>query len=153
MRTFYLIAAAALMIGLAGCVDSNSPKLEAGAVKAAQTWLALIDSEGYEAGWDAAATFFQEAVPKEQWVQTLTGLRKPLGSVISRKLKSATYHTSLKGAPEGQYFVIRFTSEFVNKAKIYETVTQMKEKDGLWRVAGYHLKPGSSHWLQDLMDK
>ena len=153
MRTVLLLSLAAILGIFGGCADRSSPEAEAAAVKASKAWLTLIDAQAYEAGWDAAAAFFQGAVTKAQWVQTLTATRKPLGAKISRKLKAATFHTSLEGAPDGQYVVVRFTTEFANKPKVYETVTQMKGQDGYWRVAGYHLKPGSSHWLQELMDK
>lgn len=153
MRIAFISALAAVVLSFGGCVASTSTEAEAAALKAAKSWLALIDAEAYEASWDASATYFHGAVTKDHWVQTLTASRKPLGANISRKVKSSSYHTSLEGAPQGQYVVIRFISEFANRRKVYETVTQMKDKDGAWRVAGYDLKTGSSNWLQDLMDR
>ena len=46
--------------------------------------------------------------------------RAPLGKVASRKLKTATYKTSLRGAPEGKYVVIRFNSSFENEKEVIE---------------------------------
>jgi Protein of unknown function (DUF4019) len=73
-------------------------------------------------------------------VQSLQAVRKPLGGVISRKAKSATYKTSLPGAPDGQYVVIQFKTSFEHKKSAIETVTPMVDKDGKWRIAGYFIK-------------
>ena len=54
---------------------------------------------------------------------------------MSKKL-----HTSLPGAPDGQYVVIQFKSSFTNKKTTIETVTPMLDKDGKWRVSGYYIK-------------
>jgi len=47
--------------------------------------------------------------------------------------------TSLPGAPDGQYVVLRFETSFDNKAKAIETVTPMLD-DGTWRVSGYYVQ-------------
>jgi hypothetical protein len=60
--------------------------------------------------------------------------------VISRKLKTKVYKTSLPGAPDGQYVVIQFETSFQNKKSAIETVTPMFEKDGRWKVSGYYIK-------------
>ncbi len=69
----------------------------------------------------------------------MRGVREPLGKVITRTLKSAEHRTSLPGAPDGDYVVIRFETAFENKQAAIETVTPMLEKDGSWRVAGYYI--------------
>jgi hypothetical protein len=66
--------------------------------------------------------------------------RKPLGALVSRKLKSAQYATSLPGAPDGQYVVIQYDTVFQNKSAAVETVTPMLDKDGHWRVSGYYIR-------------
>jgi len=55
----------------------------------------------YNESWDAASSLLQNAVDKEQFAQTLAGVRKPLGKLLSRDLKSARYSTSLPGASNG----------------------------------------------------
>lgn len=113
---------------------------ESKAVQATKTWLALVDAGAYGQSWEEAAAYFKDAVKKTQWNQSATGVRKPLGAVVSRSLKSATYVTSLPGAPDGKYVVIQFSSSFKNKATATETVTPMLDKDGQWRVSGYYIK-------------
>lgn len=58
----------------------------------------------------------------------------------ARKVKSATFTRTLPGAPDGEYVVIQFESQFENKAAAIETVTPMRDKDGAWRVSGYYIR-------------
>jgi len=110
------------------------------AVTAAEGWLALVDAGKYGESWKAASGFFKIAVPQGQWEQSLKAVRSPLGKLVSRKLLSKTYMTSLPGAPDGEYLVIQFETSFQNKKSAIETITPMKEKDGKWRVSGYYIK-------------
>ncbi len=66
--------------------------------------------------------------------------RKPPGKLISRKVQTKIYETSLSGAPEGEYVVIQFETSFEKKKTAIETVTPMMDKDGNWRVPGYYIK-------------
>ena len=113
---------------------------ETEAVTAAEGWLALVDAGKYGESWKAASGFFKIAVPQGQWEQSLKAVRSPLGKLVSRKLLSKTYMTSLPGAPDGEYLVIQFETSFQNKKSAVETITPMKEKDGKWRVSGYYIK-------------
>jgi hypothetical protein len=45
----------------------------------------------------------------------------------------------LPGAPEGEYVVIQYETQFEHKAGAIETVTPLREKDGSWRVSGYFI--------------
>jgi hypothetical protein len=69
----------------------------------------------------------------------MAGVRKPLGAVVSRQVKSKTYTTSLPGAPDGEYVVIKYDTSFENKRASVETVTPMRDSDGTWRVSGYYI--------------
>lgn len=118
----------------------DTKEKEAAAAAAAEKWLALVDEGKYTESWDEAAGFFKGAVTKEQWQQSLAGVRKPLGKTLERKLSSSQYATQLPGAPDGQYVVIQFNASFENKKSAVETVTPMMDEDGLWRVSGYFIK-------------
>jgi hypothetical protein len=119
--------------------DDHSKK-EAKAVKAANSWLAIVDAGNYAESWAEAAAYFKSALTKTQWRQSLNVVRKPLGKLVSRRIESKTYHTSLPGAPDGEYVVIQYKSSFKNKKSAVETVTPMRDKDGKWRVSGYYIK-------------
>ncbi|MFB3814513.1 MAG: DUF4019 domain-containing protein [Terriglobales bacterium] len=113
---------------------------ETAAADSAKHWLALVDAGKYAASWDEAAPHFKSAVSKEQWTKALQATRAPLGNVASRQQISATYTTSLPGAPDGEYVVIQFKSSFEHKKSAVETVTPMLDKNGQWRVSGYFIK-------------
>jgi hypothetical protein len=106
---------------------------------AASAWLSLLDSAKFERSWKESATLFRSAVPEAEWVSTIASVRAPLGSVVSRKLKAASYTTTLPGAPPGEYVVIQYTTDFANRSGAVETVTPMLD-GGAWRVSGYYVK-------------
>jgi hypothetical protein len=110
------------------------------AVTSVEQCLNLIEAEKYFESWQEASERFKNKVNQKQWEQSLEKIRKPLGKLISRKVKTITYKTSLPGAPDGEYFVIQFESVFQNKKAALETITPMLDKDGKWRVSGYYIK-------------
>jgi len=118
----------------------GSPEKEKPAVASAERWLGLVDQGKYAESWKEAAALFRNAINQGQWEQSLQGVRKPLGKLITRKIRTKTYRTSLPGAPDGEYVVIEFESSFENKKSAVETVTPMMDKDGKWRVSGYYIK-------------
>ena len=118
----------------------SNPEAAKAAVAVAEGWLELVDTEQYEASWNEAASYFQGAVSQEQWLFSMESVRKPLGQKLARSLKSQQYHSSLPGAPDGEYVVIQFNTSFAHKRSAVETVTPMKDQDGKWRVSGYYIK-------------
>lgn len=113
---------------------------EKDAVSAAKVWLTMVDEGKYADSWQNTATYFRNTVPQSQWEQSLQAIRTPLGKVVSRRVNTKSYKTSLPGAPDGEYLVIQFTTSFANKKSSVETVTPMLENDGTWRVSGYFIK-------------
>jgi hypothetical protein len=110
------------------------------AVEAAGVWLKLVDIGEYSKSWASAAQLFKVAVTEQQWEQSMAGVRRPFGKLLSRELKSKQYATSLDGAPDGQFVVIQFEASFENKKAAIETVTPMLDSEGKWRVSGYYIK-------------
>ena len=129
----------ALLLGICAAVQAQQ-KPEQLAQQSSDTWLALVESGKYADSWQEASQFFKAAVTKEQWQNAMRGSRDPLGKMLSRKLKSATYSKTLPGAPDGEYVVIQYESSFEHKQSAVETVTPMLDKDGKWRVSGYFIK-------------
>lgn len=121
-------------------VVAADTEMEKTAISEALKWLTEIDEGKYADSWNDAAEIFKSAVKKEQWVQTLQAVRKPLGNLISRETQNVKSKTSLPGTPDGQYVVIQFQTSFENKKPAIETVAPMLDKDGTWRVSGYHIK-------------
>jgi len=135
----YLCSILLLALG-APTPSGASDKPEKEAQLAAEQWLALIDAGLFAESWQTAASFFQDAEPQAQWLSSLDAVRKPFGSLESRKLKSAKYTKTLPGAPDGEYVVLQFTTSFTNKQEAVEMVTPMLDKDGKWKVSGYFIK-------------
>jgi hypothetical protein len=129
----------ALVLSVCVVLAAEADKVKL-ALSSAETWLSLVDEGKYADSWNEAAGYFKGAVKQEQWEKMLKAVRKPLGKVISREVKSKSYHTSLPGAPDGEYVVIQFDTSFEIKKSAIETVTPMKDKDGKWRVSGYFIK-------------
>jgi hypothetical protein len=136
----------ATVVAIAACTLASMPargqhqEAEKKAVEAASAWLGLVDAGRYAESWDTAAPYFKNALTRDTWVKLMDGGRKPLGKLISRTVGAKQYTTSLPGAPDGQYVVVQFKTEFENKAQAIETVTPMLGKDGTWRVAGYYIR-------------
>lgn len=124
----------------AAVATAGNLEREKAALLSAERWLALVDEEKYGESWEEASELFRNAVKQDQWEQSARAVRKPLAKVISRKVKSEKYTTSLPGAPDGEYVVIQFQSSFEHKKSAVETVTPMMDKDGRWRVSGYYIR-------------
>lgn len=138
---FFTICLFVLCLSL--CSDfvlAQGSEKEQAATTAAEQWLLLVDSGRYGKSWQQAAEYFRDSVAKVAWQDAMMAVRKPLGLTKSRKVISATYHTSLPGALNGHYVVVQFETSFANKQAAVETVTPLLEKDGIWRVSGYFIK-------------
>ena len=134
-----------LMLGLAFLLSPVFATAQHDAKKAAAAaetvrWLTLVDAGKYGESWQAAAGYFQNAVTMDQWAQSLLAVRKPLGKRVSRTVQNMSHHTSLPGAPDGEYVVIQYATAFANKASAVETVTATLEEGGHWKVVGYFIK-------------
>jgi hypothetical protein len=141
MKSKMRFAYSLLLVGLvASSTIVFAQKPEALAQQSSDVWLALVDSGKYADSWQEAAQLFRAAVSKDQWQSAMRASREPLGKMLSRKLKSATYSKTLPGAPDGEYVVIQYDSRFEHKQAAVETVTPMLDKDGKWRVSGYYIK-------------
>jgi beta-lactamase regulating signal transducer with metallopeptidase domain len=147
-----LLGAGLLALAAAGRAQNTEPsaasdqvsQAKAAATAAMEKWLQGIDAGKYGASWDEAAASFQKALTSEKWVQALTSVRKPLGALKSRKLASAAYQkdvplpngTSMKG----EFVIAQFETSFADMKYALETVT-FERQDGVWKAAGYYIKP------------
>ena len=107
---------------------------------AALDWLKHADAGQYGQSWDSAAGLFRAAITRDAWVTAIQSVRAPLGQVKGRTLKSATLTRNMPGAPDGEYVVLSFATQFENKLQAVETVTPRQELDGSWKVAGYFVR-------------
>lgn len=139
MKTIMGLILSTMMVVNIALAGANDDK-EAEAIDAGRKWLAQCDQAKYAESWDTAATYFKNAVTKEQWEQMAAAVRKPLGKVVKREVKSQKYQTTAPGAPDGEYVIIQFSTTFENKKESTETLTMMMDKDRGWRASGYFVK-------------
>jgi Protein of unknown function (DUF4019) len=139
VRRVVCLVVVGLILSAVTQVAADSEK-EKAAVSAAREWLSMVDEEKYAESWKQAAEYFRNAVEHKKWEQSMQAVRKPLGKLVSRAVKSRSYKTSMPGAPDGEYVVIQFETSFESKKSAIETVTPMLDKDGNWRVSGYYVK-------------
>ncbi len=121
-------------------VAAGEQSREKAAEVSAKSWLALVDAGRYGESWDAAAVLFRRALSREQWEAALQKVRAPLGKVVSRKFRGAQFMSEIPGGPAGESVVIQYDTEFAHRAGAVETITPMKDGDGVWRVSGYYIK-------------
>jgi len=134
------VCVAALVAAMFAVPAQTAERPEDRAQGAADAWLKLTDAGDGGASWDQAAKRFQGKVTREQWTKMLATVRPPLGSVVSRKVKSRQYSEKLPGAPDAKYVTIRYETVFEKKGPVVETITPMLDPDGIWRVAGYVIR-------------
>jgi hypothetical protein len=133
-----------VLIAISCVLSTGLAKADSAAVKAATeatlTWVSRLDTTQYDTTWSTAAALFKNAVSLNQWTQSISAVRSPLGKPLDRQLQSAEFKTSLPGAPDGQYVVIQFRTRFEHKKDATETIVPMLDKDGQWRVSGYFIR-------------
>ncbi len=132
-----LLAASALVAQQTRSNDHTEEKKAA--LQSATAWLKLVDDEKYDASWQSASKEFQSSVSQEKWSQMAQTARSPLGALNSRQPRDSTYTTSVPGAPDGQYVILRFATSFANKKSATETVAMVLQ-NGQWQVSGYFIK-------------
>ncbi len=137
MKTTLIFILTLLLLPLHALAETD--ETEQVALGVAQSWLALVDAGDYAASWNNASAVFQNTVDKQQWEKVAKDMRQ-VGPVVGRSLKSATYTTSMPNAPEGEYVVILFDSEFSKQKSVTEKIIPMRGEDGKWRVGGYYIE-------------
>ena len=124
------------IIGIAAVAAAVAGPAEDEAAGIGEKWLALLDDQKYEQSWDQASSQFRDQVNKDQWVEVLKRAREPMGDKVSRATARVDFVKTLRGAPDGDYAIIHYTTSFQNKNDVTERLTLVKE-DGKWLAAAY----------------
>lgn len=107
--------------------------------EAAMKFLDQIDHEQFAESWQDAARLMRNKVTQQDWVETLNKSRALSGALVERTEENASYSTSAKDSPEGEYILFKFDSQYERAKNVTEYLTVMLEGDR-WRVAGYFIK-------------
>ena len=128
------------VIGLAPARAVSRAQAAKEATSAAEQWLGFVDQGKFNRSWLEASTYFRNVTTKQQWKQQVSVWRSALGSVVSRKLRTAQYLTTMPGAPDGEYVMIQYDTSFTHKKSAVEVVVPMMDADGRWRVSEYSIR-------------
>jgi hypothetical protein len=139
MKRIAVFGIAIAMVLLSDISWAANAEKEKAAVTTAEKWLALIDTGKYSDSWREANEYFRKSVKQDQWENTVRSVRTNTGKVISRKLKNKIDKKPSPGEPQGQYIIIQYATSFQNNKYATEEVVAMLDKNGRWRVSGYHL--------------
>lgn len=108
-------------------------------VAGAKAWAGLVDHGQYAQSWTQAGSLFRANVSKARWTSMVSGVRGPLGPVVSRTFTGVQRMTSAPGAPDGSYAKVQFSTVFAHKRQTTETVVLADGPSG-WRVDGYFIR-------------
>lgn len=103
--------------------------------KAARDWLALVDAGRWTDSWAVTGRSFRSLNTAATWQQASEKARVPLGPVLSRTLID---QRDVPAPPNG-YRMLRFKTDFANKAGMTETLSLDREADQ-WRVVGIYIE-------------
>ena len=135
---------AVMIVAVTAAIQSGAADEEldtAPAMAAAESWLATVDAGRYGQSWDDAADALHEGIARDKWETALVSVRGQTGSLVARKVRSATFTRQMPNAPAGEYVVIVFDSRFEKVPHATETLAPMKDPEGKWKVAGYFVRP------------
>jgi hypothetical protein len=109
-------------------------------IEASRAWLALLDAGKFGAAWDGASPYLKSVVTRQKWITGLAAARKPFGKLKQRTpVKFARSH-SMPGAPDGDYSIIEFESQFANGKVASEHIIWMLGDNQDWHVSGYYIR-------------
>lgn len=103
----------------------------AGAARAAETFLKLLDEGRWADSYAATGTQFRALNTPERWSEVSARVRPPLGAMLTRDIIGNEFVP----APPMGYRMIKFRSAYANGPQQTETLSLTWE-DGAWKVAG-----------------
>lgn len=135
-----VIFAALMLSPLTGAGDAppaapttiaSSPAVESDTAGAARQWLSLVDQGDWAGSWQATGDAFRTLNTVGVWAKASERVRTPLGAMITRRLVSEEY---VPAPPQG-YQIVKFRTDYANKAGALETVS-LSQQGGSWKVVG-----------------
>jgi len=112
---------------------------ELAAQRQAMGFLGYLDDGRFADSYAYTGTLLRAQADRELFTAQIQKARAGTGALQARELIDAAYNTSVEGAPEGQYVILHYHSNFANRQDTVETITLALAK-GYWRVDGYYLK-------------
>lgn len=110
---------------------------EANAIRAAESFLGIVDQANYGGSWEASASYLKARHPKEYYIAFVGTTRAAFGGLINRSIISAKLYDKFFGYPDGKICVVRYETSFENKSVGREIVTLILNSEGQWEIAEY----------------
>lgn len=136
------LAAALAWIPARGDDDADHAAAVSAATEQAAHWLDALDSGDYDGSWNNVAAVMKEGRRQDDWVTDVAAPRATLGKPIMRDLQHAEFARTVRGAPQGEYVVATYVTQFANAPPTAETILLTLEGKE-WRVAGYNVAPAT----------
>src|SRR5262245_38200955 len=105
---------------------------------AADAWVKLVDAGDYGKAYDELAEAGKKEIKRDDFIRSTESLRKFLGKLQTRKLKSVEFATNPPGPPAGEYSAVQYGTSFENKTVIEAVAFRFDE--GKWGVIGYFVQ-------------
>ena len=112
---------------------------ESAAQRQALGFLGYLDEGRFADSYAYTGMLLRTRADRESFAAQIQKARAGTGALQARELIDATYNTSVEGAPEGQYVILHYHSNFAKRPDTVETITLALAK-GYWRVDGYYIK-------------
>jgi hypothetical protein len=112
---------------------------ELAAQRQAMGFLGYLDDGRFADSYAYTGTLLRAQADRELFTSQIQKARAGTGGLQARELIDAAYNTTVEGAPEGQYVILHYHSNFANRQDTVETITLALAK-GYWRVDGYYIK-------------
>jgi hypothetical protein len=151
LRSFSLLTAGLLCLALlstpAAAQDQEAQDQEAQnpadqteqAREAADAWLALFDADDIEATYEMAAETFKTQVEMQDWEAQAAQVKQAVGELDGRTYMETTYADELPQAPEGDYMIVQYDTQYAN-LNVTEFVILVLDED-TWRMVGFNAQP------------
>lgn len=112
-----LLLFAILALCVSAVAQTQSTTDSKPAEKAAEAWLQLLDASEYAKAYEQMDPLAKAMVEEAKFVEQLAAVRGAMGKLKSRKLKSAAFHSTLPGLPDGHYFLLQYDTSFEKKSE------------------------------------
>jgi Protein of unknown function (DUF4019) len=112
---------------------------ESAAERQALGFLGYLDDGRFADSYAYTGMLLRAKADSGAYAAQIQKARAGTGALQARELIDAAYNTSVEGAPQGQYVILHYHSNFANRPDTVETITLALAK-GYWRVDGYYIK-------------
>ena len=85
-------------------------------------------------------TDLKSVVTRAKWIDGITSVRKPYGQFVKRTPTKFARSHAMPGAPDGDYSIIEFETEFADGKRASEHIIWMLGEREVWSVSGYFIR-------------